>query len=190
MITPHALRRSTWNLILLATLLGGALFIGATRVRPATGAALAPAPVAAAPAPVVGHPAPAFTLRTPDGATVALADLRGTVVLVNFWATWCPPCRTEMPAIQTAYARYQGQGFRVLAVTAGEEPASVVAFLRAYDLHFPALLDDGLVSAAYGANALPSSFFIDRRGVVRAVYKGPISYGAITGTLAQLLAEP
>jgi thiol-disulfide isomerase/thioredoxin len=112
------------------------------------------------------------------------------VVLVNFWATWCPPCRSEMPAIQTAYARYQGQGFTVLAVTAGEEPTSVAAFLRAYNLHFPALLDDGLVSAAYGANALPSSFFIDRRGVVRAIYKGPISYGAITGTVEQLLAEP
>jgi len=190
MIPLHTLRRSTWNLIVLAILFGGVLFIGATRVRPSVGSAAAPAPVAVAPAPVVGHPAPAFTPRTPDGATVALADLNGRVVLVNFWATWCPPCRTEMPAIQAAYARYQGQGFTVLAVTAGEEPAGVAAFLRAYDLHFPALLDDGQVSATYSVNALPSSFFIDRHGVVRAIYKGPISYGAITGTVEQLLAEP
>ncbi len=184
------MRRSTSNLIMLVALFGGVLFIGATRVRPAADAAPAPAPVAAAPAPVVDHLAPPFTLTTPEGVTVALDDLRGQVVLINFWATWCPPCRAEMPAIQAAYARYQDQGFAVLALTAGEDPATVAAFLRTHDLHFPALLDtDGQIHATYFASALPSSFFVDRRGVVRAVYKGPLPQSVIAGTVEQLLAE-
>jgi cytochrome c biogenesis protein CcmG/thiol:disulfide interchange protein DsbE len=190
MLSLPALRRSTWNLLLLAVFFGGVLFIGVTRVQPVASVTSAPAPIDVAPAPEIGHPAPPFTLHTPEGATVALADLRGQVVLINFWATWCPPCRAEMPAIQAAFAQYQPQGFTVLAVTAGEDAATVTAFLQAHDLHVPALLDtNGQVHATYFASTLPSSFFIDRRGIVRAIYKGPMSHSVITGTVGQLLAE-
>jgi peroxiredoxin len=186
-----ALSRSRWNTLLLATLLLGGLYIAATRVGPEPPVALSgPREAAATPAPRVGHPAPDFTLARLDGAQVRLADLRGQVVLINVWATWCPPCRAEMPMIQEAYERYGERGFAVLAVNAREDAATVAAYMHDGGLSFPALLDsDGAVGAAYQASIMPSSFFVDRTGVIRAVYKGPLSRGVIAGTVEQLLAE-
>jgi thiol-disulfide isomerase/thioredoxin len=121
---------------------------------------------------------------------VQLSDLRGQVVLVNVWATWCPPCRAEMPMIEAAYARYRDQGFTVLAVNQREDAPTIAAYLQAGGYSFPALLDaDGAVSGLYQALVLPSSYFIDRAGVVRAVYKGLLARSVIAGTVEQLLAE-
>lgn len=183
--------RRVWDLLLIATLLTGSVFIWTTRVAPgAPATAPAPEPAAMQPAPRVGHPAPGFTLSAIDGSQVALDDLRGQVVLINLWATWCPPCRAEMPAIQQAYERFRDQGFVVLAVNQQEDAASVAAYMTGQRLTFPALLDsDARVSAAYQVRVLPSSFFIDRRGIVRAVYRGPMSRGMIEGTIEQLIAE-
>src|SRR5438105_982672 len=96
--------RNQWNMLLAVVLLFGSLFIGATRVQPQQRAI---APVAAAntatpPAPLADHPAPDFTLTSLDGTNVTLNDLKGQVALINIWATWCPPCRSEMPTIQAA----------------------------------------------------------------------------------------
>ncbi|HMQ34295.1 MAG TPA: TlpA disulfide reductase family protein [Chloroflexaceae bacterium] len=184
------LTRAGWTTLFLATLACGLALIGATRVRPTVGAAPPPVALEATPAPEVGRLAPDFTLETADGGSVRLADLRGRVVLVNLWATWCPPCRAEMPAIQAVYERHGPAGLSVLAVNVAEEPATVAAFLREHGLSFAAPLDrDGAVSHAYRSSALPSSFFIDRRGVIRAIYRGPMSHGVIAGTVEQLLAE-
>jgi peroxiredoxin len=143
-----------------------------------------------APAPLSDHPAPDFTLRTLDGTKVALSDLKGQVLLINVWATWCPPCRIEMPAIQTAYDQYHEHGFTVAAVNLQEAPSAVATFMREHQLTFSALLDpDGHVSQAYQAVSLPSSFFVDRRGVIRAVYHGPMPRSIIAGTVEQLLRE-
>jgi peroxiredoxin len=142
------------------------------------------------PAPLPDHPAPNFSLTDLNGTKIALIDLKGQVLLINIWATWCPPCRVEMPAIQAAYEQYHDQGFIVLAVNLQEDPAAVAAFMRDYQLTFPALLDrDGQVSRAYQAAALPSSFFVDRRGVIRVIYRGPMPHSAIAGTVEQLLQE-
>jgi cytochrome c biogenesis protein CcmG, thiol:disulfide interchange protein DsbE len=184
-----------WNLLIAAILVVGAGLIIAGRVPdgpPAQGAA---APISAAsesdPAPAVGHPAPEFTLVDLDGRMVALRELRGKVVLVNVWATWCPPCRAEMPAMQAALDRYGEQGLVVLAVNQREDREAVAAFMRERQLAFPALLDsDGAVGAAYQASALPSSFFIGRDGMVRAVYRGPLSRSVLESTIAGLVAEP
>jgi cytochrome c biogenesis protein CcmG, thiol:disulfide interchange protein DsbE len=184
-----------WNALIAAVILAGVGLIAAGRAPidpPARGQAPPPAAAAGAdPAPAVGHPAPAFTLSDLDGQPVALGDLRGQVVLVNIWATWCPPCRAEMPAMQAALDRYADQGLVVLAVNQREDPAVVAAFMRERQLTFPALLDaDGAVGAAYQASALPSSFFIGRDGMVRAVYRGPLSRGVLESTIAGLVAEP
>lgn len=187
-----AANRSQWNLLLAVVLLVGSLFIIATRVQPeAVGVfVLARDAVADTPAPQENHPAPDFALSDLDGATVQLSALRGQVVLINVWATWCPPCRAEMPMIEAAYTQYRDQGFTVLAVNQREDARTVAAYMGESRLSFPALLDrDGAVSTAYRANVLPSSFFIDRAGVVRAVYRGPMSRGVIAGTMEQLLAE-
>ncbi len=183
--------RTIWDLALVATLLIGSAFIWMTRVSSgAVATPRAPEPAAAQPAPLVGHPAPEFTLTAIDGSQVALSDLRGQVVLINLWATWCPPCRAEMPAMQQAYERFRNQGFVVLAVNQQEDSAKVVQYMNDQRLTFPALLDsDARVSAAYQVRVLPSSFFVDRQGMIRAVYRGPMSRGMIEGTIEQLVAE-
>lgn len=187
-----ALSRTEWNTLLVVVLVCGSLFIAITRARPPVAGAIAPVQGAAErdPAPRAGHPAPDFSLTTLTGESLALSDLQGQVVLINVWATWCPPCGTEMPAIQAAYDQYRDQGFVVLAVNLREGQQAVAGYMHERRLTFPALLDsDGSVSAAYQARALPSSFFIDRQGIVRAVYRGPMSRGVIDGTVTQLLAE-
>jgi peroxiredoxin len=183
--------RRTWDaLLLLALLAGGALVLAARDTGVPAAAPAAPITAALEPAPLVGHPAPDFALDTPDGTRVVLSELRGQVALINVWATWCPPCRAEMPAIQAAFEQYRDQGFTVLAINMQERPEYVTAFMAERGLTFPTPLDaDGRVSVAYQARVVPSSFFVDRRGVVRAVYRGPLPHSAIAGTLEQLLAE-
>ena len=186
------LQRSQWNLLVAATFLFGSSFITTTRMRPSQSAMdlIAPPDVQTTPAPVANHPAPDFILTAVDGTPVRLSALKGQVALINVWATWCPPCRAEMPVIQAAYERYKPQGFTVLAINLREDPRTVAAFMQQFGLTFPALLDlDGAVSGAYRASALPSSFFVDRRGVIRAVYRGPMSRSVIAGTVEQLLRE-
>jgi peroxiredoxin len=187
-----AFTQRQWNWFFVAVLILGNLFIVATRVRPqrTTAAPTAASDGVMAPAPRADHPAPDFTLSSLDGTRVALSDLKGQVLLINVWATWCPPCRGEMPAIQAAYERYHDQGFTVAAVNFQEDPSAVATFMREHQLTFPALLDaDGQVSRAYQAVSLPSSFFVDRRGVIRAVYHGPMPRSIIAGTVEQLLRE-
>jgi cytochrome c biogenesis protein CcmG, thiol:disulfide interchange protein DsbE len=186
------LSRRQWNVVLVAVMLAGGLFIAATRVQPGASAqpGAAQTDTLAEPAPLVDHPAPELTLRRLDGATVALRDLAGQVVLINIWATWCPPCRAEMPAIQQAYTAYRDRGLVVLGVNQREDTAAIAPFLEKYGLTFPILLDDdGQASARYHASALPSSFFVDRRGVIRAVYHGPLPPRVINGIVEQLLQE-
>ncbi len=136
----------------------------------------------------VGQPAPGFSLETADGGQIRLDDLRGKVVLLNFWATWCVPCRTEMPEIERAYQTYQPRGFEVLAIDVQEGPAEVQAFMSELELSFPALLDrDAAVSRLYLARALPSSFLIDREGVVRYVKVGPLTTSILDQEIPKLL---
>jgi len=186
------LERNRWNWLMIGTLLFGTIFIAATRVGPPQGTA-PPAPAASAdttPAPLPDRPAPDFTLMSLDGTQVILSKLKGQVELINIWATWCPPCRAEMPAIETVYEQYRDQGFTVLAVNLQEDPRSVATFMQQYKLTFPALLDvDGAVSRTYQAYSLPSSFFVDRKGIIRAVYRGPMPRNVIAGTVEQLLGE-
>ncbi len=187
-----ALSQRQWNVVLVTVLVAGSLFIAATRVPPPSGAhpTAAQTDVLADPAPLPDHPAPDLALSQLDDTPVTLRDLKGQLVLINIWATWCPPCRAEMPAIQQAYAAYRDRGFMVLAVNQREDATAITPFLEQHGLTFPILLDrDGQASATYQASALPSSFFIDRRGVIRAVYRGPMPPRMIAGIVEQLLQE-
>jgi len=139
-------------------------------------------------APAVGFKAPDFTLGTLDGGQVRLSDLRGQAVLLNLWASWCGPCRAEMPAMQRVYEEYRDDGFVVLAVNATNQDriSAAAAFVDELGLTYPIGLDlDGAVSRLYGLQALPSSFFIDWDGVIREVIIG----GPMAEALLRIRAE-
>ena len=113
-----------------------------------------------------GKPAPAFLLNTLDGRGVKLSDFRGKVVLLNFWATWCAPCRVEMPWLADFYSRYQGQGLEIVGVSVDDDARDrVAAFVHARNVNYTIVLKDEGVADAYGGlRFLPQSFFIGRDG--------------------------
>lgn len=133
-----------------------------------------------------GQIAPDFTLTTLDGDTVSLSDLRGKVVLVNFWASWCPPCVAELPTIHQFYQSHQADGFVVLAVNAQENRGTVSGFINQHGYTFPVLLDpDSVAADEYGIRALPTSFIVDKNGEIQYVHRGEID----TATLKEIV-EP
>jgi peroxiredoxin len=123
--------------------------------------------------PVVGTPAEDFQLVDLTGKMQRLSEYRGKVVLLNFWATWCKPCTTEMPAMQTTYDRLRDKGFVVLAVNELEDEAKVREHIRQYGHTFPVLMDrENKVANQFGVFGLPVSVFIDEQGVVQEYIKG------------------
>jgi peroxiredoxin len=117
--------------------------------------------------------APDFTLRTMDGPNLRLQEQRGRVVLVNFWATWCGPCRQEMPQMNRLYEKYRASGFVLLGVNVDEDPRNAAAVASKLGVKFPVLLDtDKKVSRLYDLATMPSTVLIDRDGRVRYVHRG------------------
>lgn len=117
--------------------------------------------------------APDFTLRTADGRNLRLQELRGQVVMVNFWATWCGPCKVEMPHLNSLYEKYKGAGFTLLGVNVDEDQRAAIGLAQRMGLHFPVLLDaDKKVSRQYDLSTMPSTVLIDRDGQVRHVHRG------------------
>jgi peroxiredoxin len=115
-----------------------------------------------------------FTLRTPPGGTFRLSEHRGKVVMVNFWATWCPPCLEEMPAMDRLYRQHRDAGFTLVAVSVDADPAKVMPFLTSHKLTFPVALDPRMdLANSYAVRALPSSFIVDGAGHLAALAIGP-----------------
>lgn len=143
------------------------------------------------PAPRPGFPAPHFNLVSLTGQEVKLSDFLGRPVMVNFWASWCPPCRAEMPTFQKIYAEYESFGFVILAVNSQESRTEALSFTQSETLSFPILLDeDGAVSHLYRALSLPATFFIRKDGFISdVVYGGPISEAYLRIQVEKLLKE-
>jgi cytochrome c biogenesis protein CcmG, thiol:disulfide interchange protein DsbE len=121
-----------------------------------------------------GALAPDFLLGRLDGSELRLSDLRGQPVVLNFWATWCAPCRTEIPQFVDAYARFRDQGLLVVAVNMQEGKSIVRPYAEDFGMDFPIVIDvDGEVGDAYRLLGLPVTYFIDREGVVRGAFTGP-----------------
>jgi len=151
-------------------------------------AACAPAAAPAGGMPAVDSPAPDFTLTDLDGSTVSLKDFRGQVVFLNFWATWCGPCRAEMPDIETLHRKYRDRGVIVLGVDLRETRETVRAFVEEGGYTWTFLLDTtGGVGTRYGVRGIPSSFFVDRQGVIRAVAVGTMTGAAMEASLARAM---
>jgi cytochrome c biogenesis protein CcmG/thiol:disulfide interchange protein DsbE len=137
--------------------------------------------------PLVGQPAPDIRLTTIDGREVALSDYRGRPVIVNFWASWCVPCRDEFPVLRDARERHAGEGLEILGVVHDDGAQSAAAFARSYDAQWPQLLDtDDVAWNAYRGAFLPLSYFIDRDGIVRAVSYGPPPADALEQYISQI----
>ncbi|MFQ5595195.1 MAG: peroxiredoxin family protein [Anaerolineae bacterium] len=139
-----------------------------------------------------GMEAPDFTLtEVTTGESVSLSQLRGRPVLINFWATWCGPCRLEMPHLQAAYEQYRDKGFTVLAVDVkfDDGPEAVQAFIDELGLTFPIVKDEtGVVEIdKYNVLGYPTSVFIDRQGVIQYIHRGPMTKDFIEEKLKDIL---
>jgi cytochrome c biogenesis protein CcmG/thiol:disulfide interchange protein DsbE len=139
----------------------------------------------------VKFPAPELTLTDTQGISRSLADYRGQVVLVNLWATWCPPCKEEMPALQSFYNKYRDQGFVVIAVNDGDPAADVLQFVKDYQLTFSVWLDPAYIATeqAFKTLNLPSSFVIDRAGSVQLQWVGGVTLKTLEKHIAPLILE-
>ncbi|MDH5606834.1 MAG: TlpA family protein disulfide reductase [Anaerolineae bacterium] len=182
LLTPKNIRLP--GLIVLAA---SGLWIALSASLPGTSASLS------LPAPQAGFIAPDFTLTSLDGDSYTLSELRGKPILVNLWASWCGPCRQEMPAMQALYEEFHPEGFEILAVNAANQdniPAAA-AFVEELGLSFPILLDlDGEVSRMYQLRALPSSFFINPDGsIAEVVIGGPMAEALLRTRIEKLIAR-
>ncbi len=138
----------------------------------------------------VGKPAPDFTLKTLDGQSVSLSDFKGKPVLINFFATWCGPCRAEMPDLQAAWQQYKDQGLTVLAVnlTNQDTVSDVKAYVEQLSLTFPTVLDDtGGVASLYKVGPIPTSYFVDKNGLLSTVQVGAMSRQTMDQRIKKLL---
>ncbi|TFG48187.1 MAG: TlpA family protein disulfide reductase [Anaerolineales bacterium] len=138
----------------------------------------------------VNQPAPELTLFDLDGNEVSLSDFRGEVVLLNNWATWCPPCRQEMPEFNAYYDKYKEQGFQVVAIEAGQPEEEVRSFVEEAGLDFVVLLDPENQSLiTFQQTSLPNSFVIDRKGNLRMAWLGAIKGPTLEKYITPLLEE-
>ncbi len=173
--------RTRWNVLILIVFLAGGAWIWVNRLPSGAAAAGGALP----PAPAVGHPAPDFTVTDTSGKSFKLSALRGTPVVLNFWATWCPPCRAELPELQAGSERLAGQ-VAFVGLNQGETPAEVKTFAEQMGLTFPIPLDEKMdVSRAYSVRSLPTTFFIDRDGVIREMQIGALNGGHAGAAPAQ-----
>lgn len=140
--------------------------------------------VAAGPSPwegdrLIGSKAPDFLLRDTKGQATSLAALKGKVVLVCFWATWCPPCRAEIPSLDRLYKDYKDRGFMVVGISTDRSAEYVKDFLKTHPVGFPMLMDsDTRVSRQYGVFSMPTSFLLDRKGIIIKRYIGEEDWGS------------
>ncbi|MEK6573031.1 MAG: redoxin domain-containing protein [Chloroflexota bacterium] len=175
--------------LLIGLTIGAVVFFGLPTTQTAT-AGGAPTTVAAGAAPITGSPAPDFTLKNIHGQEVTLSKFKGQAVLINFWATWCGPCRIEMPAMEAAYQKYKDEGFVVLAVDADEPLKDVTEFVNDLGLTFEILMDPGsTVNDRYQIRAYPTSFFVGRDGTIVSLQIGSMTESQLEENLAKILPK-
>jgi peroxiredoxin len=138
----------------------------------------------------VEYPAPKLELFDLEGKPVSLENLRGNIILVNNWATWCPPCKEEMPVFEDFYQEHKQEGFTIIAVEAGQSEAEVASFVNSYQLSFPIWLDpQNKALDAFRNQRLPSSYLIDRVGTVRMAWTGEITRKTLDQYVTPFLEE-
>ena len=144
------------------------------------------------PAPEVGRAGPDFLLERPEGGTLRLSDLQGQPIVLNFWASWCAPCRAEMPDLVRAYAEYRDDGLEILAVNLQETNDQVLKFAKEFGIEFPVVIDrDGELTDIWRLggpiDGIPTSYFLDENGVVQDITYGPLTDDMLTERIGSLL---
>jgi thiol-disulfide isomerase/thioredoxin len=169
------------------------LFPGSAAVLPASPAELIQA-FSDAGLPILSRTVPIedFSAELLDGNSVRLTDLTGKVVFLNFWATWCGPCRMEMPSMQALYQKLKGDGLEILAIDVQEDKRTAAAFIASNKLNFPTALDpSGRIAATYGIEAFPTTYIIDRKGNIISRVVGAVNWNtpALVNAFKTLLRE-
>jgi peroxiredoxin len=180
--------RWLWSTVVGLGLIAGGVWLILSRFPINTGSSAAGNVVSSEPAPLAGHPAPDFELKTLEGGTLRLSDFKGRPVIVNFWATWCPPCRAEFPDFQKVSVE-QGNTVVIIGVnhTSGDSPQLVPGFVEEFGITFPIVLDEsGDTVKTYRVVGLPTTVFIDSNGIIKEVFTGPINKAYLEGKLADL----
>ena len=190
-MSKHKVRRKPKRPFPVTPMAIGLFLIGFAFVAMALPKGEEPAKSSSSVAPVsVNYQAPELSLETVMGQTESLADYREQVVLVNNWATWCPPCKAEMPTLAAFYKEHKSQGFTVIAIEAGDSAESVLPFVQSYALEFPVWLDPkGASIRAFGNGTLPNSYVIDRAGTIRYAWTGEISKAMLEKYVTPLINE-
>jgi len=139
----------------------------------------------------LNFPTPALTLKDTQGVYHSLRDYRGKLVLVNLWATWCPPCKEEMPTLQAFYTQHKEAGFEIIAINDGDPTADVLQFVKDYNLTFPVWLDPTYIATeqAFKTLNLPTSYVIDRNGKGQLMWVGAISRKMLDQYVTPLITE-
>ena len=170
-------------------LVGVALFIFWPKSNTASSSAPSADEMSVVPA-AVNYAAPQLALHSINGSTESLTDYRQNVLLVNNWATWCPPCKAEMPTLEAYYEAHEAEGFTIVAIEAGEPKDSVSQFAQSYGLKFHVWVDPQNASLAVFRNQnLPNSYVIDRTGTVRYAWTGAISRAMLEKYVTPLLTQ-
>ena len=142
----------------------------------------------------VNRPAPDFTLPGLDGRSVSLSDYRGKVVVVNVWATWCPPCVDEMPSLEKLYQEFKNESFEILAISIDSDGITAVPpFLKKHGLTFPVLLDSqATIRSSYRTTGVPETFIINKKGILVKKVIGPLNWAApeVLRYIRELIQEP
>ncbi len=138
-----------------------------------------------------GRMAPDFSLVSTEGKTVKLSDFRGKVVVLDFWATWCPPCKAEIPDFIKLYSKYKDSGFQMLGVSVDQGGlGDVIPFMKSYGINYPILMANSRVVSSYGGiRGIPTTFVIDKEGKIRASYEGYRPASVFEGLVKQLTSE-
>ena len=135
--------------------------------------------------------APDFTLTSFDGRTITLSKLRGQVVVINFWASWCPPCREEAPYLEQTWQKYQNKGVVFIGVDYADTDKAALAYLKEFDITYFNGSDLGTrISQAYNMKGVPETYYVDKKGQLRGVKVGPLVAPELDQKIDELLAEP